>query len=335
MPPDPQALARDERKTGHTDQFAQSEESASADSFTSSRQDINNNTRVLSEARLVSKVLDAIRDNLGRIKSLDLDFDSFPTSSHHSVTRALSNPAPSLQHLALHSSSPMVVLPRRLFGGELLQLQKLALVGFALPNSLSGCPATDDAFFRHLQGDLSMALPLSGWNKDAGTVRIEVTEIGPSKRLRCVTRESIETLVDERLDYGAVLCNITAATIPFGLIQIMQHWFEENMLFLRRMRVIIVDGVGHHDPFLFLNCPKLERLEVSNGSPGLTQISHNDFEYLAFGVLNVRARFATLEVVLENVTIDGSDHFSDDEDGWDSSECECCGGDGCYCCAED
>ncbi|KZV96578.1 hypothetical protein EXIGLDRAFT_833537 [Exidia glandulosa HHB12029] len=359
-------------------------------------------TRVLTNARRVSKVLDAIRNNLSRIKLLDLDFDSFPTSNHHSLTRALSNSAPSLQHLALCSSSPTVLLPRRLFGCDLPQLQTLALVGFDLRNSyppafegakdlsyasttshlnfaqalrrhrnletltllgfpysslltaalpslgklstlhldvighgllllldslqhlhtisvsmLSGCPAADDAFVRHLKGDLHMTLPLSGWNTKARTARIDVVEIGPSKRSRCVRREPIETFSDEPLDYDAVLYSITAATIPFGLLMPMQHWFESNLLSLRHMHVVIDNGADEHsdahEPFLaFLNCPKLERLEIINGSRGRTQISPNDVYCFAFKVFNVgtRKRFDSLEIAFENVTIGGRDRYS-------------------------
>lgn len=379
-------------------------------------------TRVLTNARLVSKVLDAICDNLGRIKSLDLNFDSFPTSTHHSVTRALSNPAPSLQHLALRSSSSTVVLPRRLFGCELPQLQKLTLIGFdtqtsyplafervielvytpatpttltaqrnfaqalrrhrdlntltllsspsfaflttALPSlatlstlhlavvghgllkwldnlqhlhtisvsMLSGCPVTDDAFFRHLKGDLSIAVPRSGWNNVARTVRIEVTETGPSKRSRCVTREPIETLFDAPLRDNSVITKVIAATIPFGLLLPIGRWFDSNALSLRQMRVVIGNGVDEYSDayepvHAFLNCPKLEILEVISGSPSRTHLSQKDLDYLASKVL--RARFAALEIVLENVTIGGSDRYSDHSHScqlWDSSECTCCDG---------
>lgn len=95
-------------------------------------------TQVVSDARLISKILDAIRENLGRIKSLDLDLDSFPMSNHQAVMCALSNPAPSLQHLALRSSTPEVVLSRTLFAFDLPQLRSLTLVGVDMPNS---CPS--------------------------------------------------------------------------------------------------------------------------------------------------------------------------------------------------
>lgn len=85
--------------------------------------------------QLVNDTVDAIQKNIGRIKTLSLDFNSFPASALQRVMRALSDPAPALERLILKArttNSSRVVLRRTLFASEAPQLRHVSLEGIAL-----------------------------------------------------------------------------------------------------------------------------------------------------------------------------------------------------------